>query len=263
MKTNIYQKINQTFDSIDSKALYITDGKQVLFAEQENQLYTAASVIKLPIYLYFFEKIAKGELDLQSEFQILPEKVVAGAGIIQILPEKRTWRLEELLHLMIAISDNTATNQLIELATFPSLKAWINKKGWENSVYIERKMMDFKSAKQNKISAKLAVIIFQEINELSKAHPDLAETIRRPFLNQQHRSNLTGTLEEAGITDLLMLNKTGELKDVQHDVAIFEYKGKTRIAAALTNNTGLEANATAWMQTVGKQLFVDISQNEK
>ncbi|QDA73563.1 serine hydrolase [Listeria seeligeri] len=256
---NTYMKINDAYDMIHSKALYITDGKQVLFAENENQLYTAASVIKLPIYLYFFEKISKGELDLRTEIHISADKVVAGAGIIQILPEKRTWRLEELLHLMITVSDNTATNQLIDLATFSNLQAWIMAKGWEQSVQIERKMMDFKSDKQNKITAKLALSVFQEIIELSKQYPNLTETIRRPFLNQQHRSNLTGTLEEAGIAGLSMLNKTGELKDIQHDVAIFEYEGEVRFVAALTNNTGLEANATAWMQNVGRQLFDEIN----
>ncbi|WP_267909757.1 serine hydrolase [Listeria ivanovii] len=121
-------------------------------------------------------------------------------------------------------------------------------------------MMDFKAAGENKITAKLAVTIFQEIMELTKKYPNLTETIRRPFLNQQHRSNLTGTLEEAGIAGLQMLNKTGELKDIQHDVAIFEYQGEIRFVAALTNNTGLEANSTAWMQTVGKQVFAQINQ---
>ncbi|AHI54746.1 serine hydrolase [Listeria ivanovii] len=257
---NTYMEINKTYEMIDSKALYISDEKQTLFAENENQLYTAASVIKLPIYLYFFEKISNGELNLQTEIQLSPDRVVAGAGIIQILPQKRTWRLEELLHLMIAISDNTATNQLIELASLQNLQAWLGKKGWEKSARIERKMMDFKAAGENKITAKLAVTIFQEIMELTKKYPNLTETIRRPFLNQQHRSNLTGTLEEAGIAGLQMLNKTGELKDIQHDVAIFEYQGEIRFVAALTNNTGLEANSTAWMQTVGKQVFAQINQ---
>ncbi|WP_267909756.1 serine hydrolase [Listeria ivanovii] len=125
---NTYMEINKTYEMIDSKALYISDEKQTLFAENENQLYTAASVIKLPIYLYFFEKISNGELNLQTEIQLSPDRVVAGAGIIQILPQKRTWRLEELLHLMIAISDNTATNQLIELASLQNLQAWLGKK---------------------------------------------------------------------------------------------------------------------------------------
>ncbi|MBC2140396.1 serine hydrolase [Listeria innocua] len=259
MKLTNYQEINQDFNIIDSKALFISDGETVLFAENENQLFTAASVIKLPIYLYFFEKIAKKELDLQTDFQIPSEKVVAGAGIIQILPQKRIWTLEELLHLMIAVSDNTATNQLIELATIAKLQSWLRENNWEDGIQLERQMMDFKTVKQNKISAKAAVTIFQKIMMLSEAYPDLKETIRRPLLNQQFRSNLAGTLEEAGISGLQMLNKTGELKNIQHDVAVFEYKGKIRFAAALTNNTGLEANATAWMQTVGKQLFSEMT----
>ncbi|EKY4026205.1 serine hydrolase [Listeria innocua] len=259
MKLTNYQEINQDFNIIDSKALFISDGETVLFAENENQLFTAASVIKLPIYLYFFEKIAKKELDLQTDFQIPSEKVVAGAGIIQILPQKRIWTLEELLHLMIAVSDNTATNQLIELATITKLQSWLRENNWEDGIQLERQMMDFKTVKQNKISAKAAVTIFQKIMMLSEAYPDLKETIRRPLLNQQFRSNLAGTLEEAGISGLQMLNKTGELKNIQHDVAVFEYKGKTRYAAALTNNMGLEANATAWMQTVGKQLFSEMT----
>ncbi|EFR92205.1 beta-lactamase,putative [Listeria innocua FSL S4-378] len=51
MKLTNYQEINQDFNIIDSKALFISDGETVLFAENENQLFTAASVIKLPIYL--------------------------------------------------------------------------------------------------------------------------------------------------------------------------------------------------------------------
>lgn len=263
MKLTDYQKINQDFNTIDTKSLYITDENKVLFAENENQLFTAASVIKLPIYLYFFEKIAKNELDLQTKMQILTEKIVAGAGIIKILPQKRTWTLEELLHLMIAISDNTATNQLIELATMQKLQSWISENHWNDGIQLERKMMDFMTTKQNKISAKAAVNILRKIIELGELYPDLKETIRRPLYNQQFRSNIAGTLEEAGIPGLQMLNKTGELKDIQHDVAFFEYKGNTRFAATLTYNTGLEANATAWMQIIGKELFSEMINTKK
>ncbi len=72
-----------------------------------------ASTIKLPIMIECFAEAAEGKLDLASTIKLTEQEKVSGSGILQDLSAERDYPLRDLIMLMITLSDNTATNLII------------------------------------------------------------------------------------------------------------------------------------------------------
>ena len=76
----------------------------------------AASLIKLPILIETLAQVAQGRLALTSRHALKEADQVGGSGVLHTLDADLNLTLRDLLTLMIIVSDNTATNMLIDLA---------------------------------------------------------------------------------------------------------------------------------------------------
>ncbi|EFI84999.1 serine hydrolase [Listeria grayi] len=234
--------------------LLIANEEKILYAEKSEKLFPSASLIKLAVYAYYYELICEGKITAAKIVVVSPEAYPGGAGILALLPQKDRWTIEELLTLMIAVSDNAATNLLIEEVGMSTIQKWLQLKGWDSDVQLNRLMMA-KTKPDNYVNASGALALLRFIFSLGRGQNELKHAIQRPFFNQQHRSNLPGGLDEYGISELRIGNKTGELAAVKHDVAVFCYQEKTIWAAALTKHDHQENCVIEWMQHIGKQIF--------
>jgi beta-lactamase class A len=90
------------------------DDFDVVYERRAGEAFTSASVIKLPLAYALLERY-DGDLDgLAARRGIAPENRVGGAGLFHLLDDPEP-TLEDLLRAMIAISDNAATNELIDV----------------------------------------------------------------------------------------------------------------------------------------------------
>lgn len=78
----------------------------------ENELFTAASITKVPLSALYIELINSGEYQLDSELDYSEALFEAGAGNITNGPLENSYRIEELITEAITHSDNTAMNIL-------------------------------------------------------------------------------------------------------------------------------------------------------
>jgi len=79
-----------------------------------DSLFPTASVIKLPILVTLFQKAKDGSIDLFKEILISSKDKVGGAGVIQYFDGDTKIKLIDAATLMIILSDNTATNAVID-----------------------------------------------------------------------------------------------------------------------------------------------------
>ncbi len=76
--------------------------------------FPTASLIKVPILVTVFDLVERGPLSLDDRLTVLPIDVVPGAGVLQHLHAGLTITVRDAAWLMTTISDNTATNLLLD-----------------------------------------------------------------------------------------------------------------------------------------------------
>lgn len=72
-----------------------------------------ASTIKLPIMVECFAESAEGKLNLSESLTLTQGEKVSGSGILQDLSDGDRLPIRDMIDLMIVLSDNTATNLIL------------------------------------------------------------------------------------------------------------------------------------------------------
>src|SRR5438132_6492990 len=90
---------------------------------------STASLIKLAVMIEVYEQVAEGKAKLSDPLTLRQEDKVAGSGVLtEHFTAGVTFPLRDAVHLMIAVSDNTATNLVLDKigigATAARMEAW-------------------------------------------------------------------------------------------------------------------------------------------
>jgi beta-lactamase class A len=79
-----------------------------------DETFPTASLIKVPILVTVFDLVEKKRLSLDDELNVLPIDKVGGSGVIQYLHSGIHLTVRDAAWLMTILSDNTATNLLLD-----------------------------------------------------------------------------------------------------------------------------------------------------
>lgn len=119
-------------------AVDLTSGETLQF--NQDMVFTQASAIKIPILLEVYNQAHQGKFKLTDLREINPANVVGGTGILKDLVDSAQFSIRNLAVLMITLSDNTATNALIDLVGMPHINATLQKMGYKQTK-VQRKMI--------------------------------------------------------------------------------------------------------------------------
>ena len=101
-----------TGGTIGIAATLLATGRHIGYREDE--LFPTASVIKLPLLVALYEEVLRGTVDLSERVTYRTAGRVAGSGVLQDLDDGLALTMRDLATLMITVSDNTATDLLLE-----------------------------------------------------------------------------------------------------------------------------------------------------
>ncbi len=87
------------------------------FALAENEKVRTASTIKLPIMCATYQGVAEGRWTLDEMRTLHDADKVSGSGIIREFSDGTKLSIRDLIHVMIVVSDNTATNLILDRVT--------------------------------------------------------------------------------------------------------------------------------------------------
>ncbi len=180
-----------------------------------DRVFPAASTIKLPILMAFFEAVDAGKINLDDVLTARRDLIASGSGTLQYHPGKELTALETARQTIV-ISDNTATNMLIEAL---GGKEYLNQRfrawGLENT-YIQNRLGDFKGT--NKTSSADLV----KVSALIAKHKILTEDSRAKALDilneTENRKLLAAGLGEGAH----IAHKTGDIGFAIGDAGIVE-----------------------------------------
>lgn len=95
----------------------------------EDERVRTASTIKLPIMVGIFRAVEDGRANWSDEIVMQEADKISGSGVIRELADGSRLRVSDLMRMMIVVSDNTATNLLLDRFTGDAVNAEMDKLG--------------------------------------------------------------------------------------------------------------------------------------
>src|SRR5947207_3104604 len=97
---------------------------------RESDPVRTASTIKLPIMLAVFEAVARERAKWTEPLTVTAADKVGGTGVIgSEISDGVQLPLRDVVHLMMTLSDNSATNMILDRFTAESVNAYLDKLG--------------------------------------------------------------------------------------------------------------------------------------
>ena len=219
----------------------------------ENLVFPSASTIKISIMSELFNKINEGVFDFNETVEITEDMKTGGDGILKELDYGHKFTLKELATLMIIVSDNMATNILINLLGMNNINSTIQKLGLPNT-RLQRRMMDSKAAKEGRENyiaasdlASILELIYKGENVNKKYSAIMLDILKR----QQVRGRIDLYLPE----DTVIAHKTGDLDNLEHAAGIVYLPGKEYIICVLTNETETNRDGREIIGRISKLVY--------
>lgn len=213
----------------------------------ETEPVRTASTIKLPIMAAVFDLVARGQAKWTENLTVIAAEKVSGTGIIASeLSDGDQLPLRDLVHLMIVLSDNTATNLVLERITADAVNAYLDRIGIPTTRSLRKIRGDgaqLKPATGSSAAGKLPenqrfgigvstprdmVTILERLQRGQLVSP---EASREMLTILKRCQDWTGIRRKMG--DLPVANKTGALDALRSDAGIV-YSKAGPIAMAIT-----------------------------
>ena len=148
--------------------------------------FPAASLIKIPVAVAMLRKIDTGKLSWNTILTLKPKHYAQGAGVLRTKRAGSRFKLREIFKLMLTISDNTATNMIIDLlGGIDAINKEICGLGLKNTK-VNNWLGDFKGT--NKTSPKDLVTILDKSLEGNVLSNDSKKILKGTLLKVQNKS---------------------------------------------------------------------------
>jgi beta-lactamase class A len=113
---------------------HLGTGEEVSFNGDE--LFPTASVFKVPVIVELYRQVEAGKLRLDDKLVLKDSLKVPGSGILKELTEGLDTSIRDLSRLMMILSDNTATDMLVEKVGKENVNATMRRLGLNNTIVV-------------------------------------------------------------------------------------------------------------------------------
>jgi beta-lactamase class A len=246
--------LEQAFSGrIGFHALRLDDAEEV--GLRADDTFPTASVIKVALCCAVLDLVARGEADLDDRVQLPPPgRRVAGGGILKQL-EVNELSLRDAIELTITLSDNVATNTLLERCDAERVNAYLASVGLPHTRVLGP--IDFTRITHD-VHGGIGISTPREQTTL------LTALERCEILNAQLCTYLRTVLERQHYQDqiprwlgwnpyaqyhgreqvLTIANKTGELDGIRADVGLIRHRDRGTVAVAIFTEGGNDYRET-------------------
>jgi len=218
-----------------------------------NEVFPSASVIKVPILVELMAQVEAGEVSLNDRIALRDADRVDGSGVLSMLHEGLELSLNDLAHLMITVSDNTASNMLIERLTCERVNARLQGLGLTRT-QLQRKFYDFEARARgldNWASAGEFADLLQGIERREVVSASACERMLAIMRRQQFDGRIPRLLP----SDTHVANKTGTISTASHDVGIIYAPAGALVLAVLTRDVPEPASAESGIRRIARLVY--------
>jgi len=125
------EAIRREIESFDGEVFFCARnlGTGDALGYRENERVRTASTIKLPIMAAVFDRVRAGKARWEEWIELREEDKVSGSGVLRELSPGVKLPLRDLVRLMIVVSDNTATNLVLDRITADAVNEFLDTLG--------------------------------------------------------------------------------------------------------------------------------------
>jgi beta-lactamase class A len=208
------------------------------FFLHENEVFAQASSIKIAVLANLFLQVQQGKLKLTDLYTVQASDLVPDSDIMGgLTPSVTRVTLRDLATMMVAVSDNSATNVLIDRVGMDNVNAMLDSVGLAHT-RLRRKMMDLEAAKQGR----------ENVSTPREMMTLLEAIYRGKLLNQESTADffkVLSTNKDSWIprdlpANLKIANKPGSLEAVRNDSGIVFVESRPYVICVMTAFLGNE-----------------------
>jgi beta-lactamase class A len=225
------QDVDQHLDGVMGVAIEdLTTGDHYLLHEDE--VFAQASSIKITVLANLYLQAEQGKLKLTDFYTVQASDLVPDSDIMNgLTPGVTRVTLRDLATMMVAVSDNAATNVLIEHVGMQNVNNMLDSLGLAHT-RLRRKMMDLEAAKQGR----------ENISTPREMMTLLDAIYRGKLLNKGSTEDffkVLSTNKDSWIprdlpADLKIANKPGSLEAIRNDSGIVFVEGRPYVICVMT-----------------------------
>lgn len=223
------------------------------FFVNADTVFPQASSIKIPILLELMRQAQAGKLKLEERVELKRSTMTGGSGVLVRFGDGTSaLSLRDLATLMIVLSDNTATNILIDRVGIEKVNTLLREFGLRETK-LQRRMMDVEAgrASRENLSTPREMVTLLELLHRGKAldaeHTALAIEILKYPKSTSLRRGVPPQVEVA--------NKPGGIPGVACDSGIVLLAGRPYVISVMTTYGRDEENAGRAITEASRSVF--------
>jgi len=240
----------RTRGAVGLAAIDLTSGER--FAVNENLVLPQASAIKIAILMEVYKRAEAGKFKLTDVRRIEKKDKTGGSGVLTELGDGTVQlSIHDLCVLMILVSDNTATNLLIDLVGMDNINRTMESLGLKQT-RVRRRMIDTAAAWRGD----------ENVSTPAEAGRIMEILFKGEFISRKVCDEIIAILKKAKKheiktalpADVAVAFKPGGLPGVNTVWAIVYLKDRPYVVAIM-ENYGLEEDAASAMKDISQTLY--------
>jgi len=234
----MWQKLQQEIRTVDQQldgvlAVAVKDlTSQEEFFINPDEVMPQASSIKITVLAELYLQAQQGKLKLTDEYVVHREDLVPGSDImLGLTPGATRLTLRDLATMMVAVSDNSATNVLIDRVGLENVNSMLESQGL-HTTRLRRKMMDLKAAsegRENVSTPREMMTLLETIYRGKLLNKEMTDDFLKVLSTHKESALLQGLPDDA-----VAASKPGELEAVRNDSGIVFVKNRPYVLCVMS-----------------------------
>lgn len=214
---NILSRAGGTFGVM----VYDVANDRLIYAQNRDEVFSAASLIKIPIALTVYYLADEGEFSLDERLVLTEEDKVGGTGSLQFSEAGTSYTIRDLTARMLYESDNTAANMILRrIGGLDRIDDLLPELGLEQT-QVQRFLMDFEALQAGRDNVTSPSDVMHMLRDITQGEFTGSQELLDSMGQTVYQQKIPALLPNGTV----IANKTGVLPapdGVEHDVALIE-----------------------------------------